>query len=93
MEEEACPSCFGVGTIVCINCKGDGLAIPVMLDKKVSRDPVSEGREGGKRGVGGWTAMLEAKKAKRANQLILPLTLHTHTQGIAAGRIRYGVMG
>ena len=39
IEQHPCPSCMGAGTVTCINCKGDGLAIPVMLDKKVSRDP------------------------------------------------------
>jgi hypothetical protein len=34
-----CPRCMGSGSLKCINCKGDGLALPVMLNKKVSRDP------------------------------------------------------
>lgn len=39
VEEKDCPTCQGSGYITCINCKGDGLAIPVMLNKKLSRDP------------------------------------------------------
>lgn len=80
MEEEACPSCFGVGTIVCINCKGDGLAIPTMLDKKVSRDPVREwGEEGGREGgwLGGWIARREARQIKSQQINSLSLFLYT----------------
>jgi DnaJ-class molecular chaperone len=39
VEERDCPTCYGSGFITCINCKGDGLAIPVMLNKRTSRDP------------------------------------------------------
>ena len=54
VEEHPCPSCLGVGTVVCINCKGDGLAIPVMLDKKVGRWVGGWVGGGGGRGMGGY---------------------------------------
>ncbi|CAM9227648.1 unnamed protein product [Choristocarpus tenellus] len=37
-----CPECNGKTYITCINCKGDGRAVPNFLNKKVSRDPESE---------------------------------------------------
>lgn len=37
-----CPSCRGKTFISCVNCKGDGRAVPLFLNKKVSRDPESE---------------------------------------------------
>ncbi|CAM9361474.1 unnamed protein product [Discosporangium mesarthrocarpum] len=37
-----CPACLGKTYVTCINCKGDGRAMPNFLNKKVSRDPESE---------------------------------------------------
>ena len=42
-----CPRCNGRGTVVCVNCKGDGRALPTILDAKVSRDPETEMEEVG----------------------------------------------
>ena len=34
-----CASCRGRGLVVCINCKGDGRNIPLILQGKSIRDP------------------------------------------------------
>eukprot|EP00622_Pseudochattonella_farcimen_P002598 FR737563.1.p1 GENE.FR737563.1~~FR737563.1.p1 ORF type:complete len:156 (-),score=13.72 FR737563.1:136-603(-) len=38
----ACDKCRGSGFVTCINCKGDGRAVPLMLNTFQSRDPESE---------------------------------------------------
>ena len=37
-----CPLCSGKGETTCINCKGDGRLVPLMLDRRASRDPEDE---------------------------------------------------
>lgn len=41
VQEQDCPNCEGTGAVTCLNCRGDGLALPVILNKRVSRDPES----------------------------------------------------
>uniref|UniRef100_A0A7R9U8V3 CR-type domain-containing protein n=1 Tax=Pinguiococcus pyrenoidosus TaxID=172671 RepID=A0A7R9U8V3_9STRA len=37
-----CPNCAGKGQTTCVNCKGDGRLVPLMLDRRASRDPEDE---------------------------------------------------
>ena len=29
-----CPNCGGIGVVACVNCKGEGVTIPIMLQRK-----------------------------------------------------------
>ena len=38
-EECACDQCKGRGLVICINCKGDGRATPILLQSRATRNP------------------------------------------------------
>ena len=38
-EKCMCGSCRGRGLVICINCKGDGRNMPIILQSKATRDP------------------------------------------------------
>lgn len=37
-----CPNCGGLGVRACVNCKGEGLSIPMVLQRKTPQIPVDE---------------------------------------------------